>query len=605
MSLLSNFYNGIDSSSANDFIPLVPSRQIRRVINPTGLPLDNYLVWFDCGNPKDLLSISQFALGYTSLLYFVRIPTAFPNIWGPWISITGIGGGGILNVLAGAGITVINGGGPNVTVSETNPIPSGLVINNALIWNGVAWVSQQISSNIIANNSIVAGVSVTGALDQLQNEVNAVIGGLITTIQAGAGITVTNPNGPVVTVAETNAIPAGLAMNETLIWNGISWASQLMSSNFVSNNSLTVAGASVSSALDTLQAEIGAVGGVITFNGRNGNVVSLAISPYDYGSDILQNNSVINAGAGTITQALNFLDAHSGVSSFNGRVGAVVPLNAPPFDYTSSQLDNTSLVVGLTVTDALNTLQSEAILIPGIALTNDTLVFNGAQWVANSQNGPANLFKGNVQNLVVATLTEYFPNTAITGNVAIALTGDTVNLPMYSFSSTVYPTVNTPQFQIICPDPVFNTFPGAVFQITAPNSTTNVGGTNFINCFNNSSLLGNKNVFSVGSDGTVYGKVFAPSISLRKYKRNIEPLILSSTVLKNIIPSTYNFLQDPEDLPPQAGLMHEDIKAICPEACLAEGYSLTGVMSMAFSLMKDMELRISQLEQEILLLKTN
>ena len=126
-------------------------------------------------------------------------------------------------------------------------------------------------------------------------------------------------------------------------------------------------GATVTAALDFLRLLIqGLTTGVSSFNLRQGAVVSAAA---DYSTTLITNSSAV-LGA-TATDALNNLQATiaglvTGVSSFAGRGGAVVPAAG---DYNSTLVTNSSTVAGATVSDALNTLASAS---PG-----------GATWSAN------------------------------------------------------------------------------------------------------------------------------------------------------------------------------------------------------------------------------
>lgn len=95
----------------------------------------------------------------------------------------------------------------------------------------------------------------------------------------------------------------------------------------------------------------GETAGVLTFEGRSGNVNS-AVGDYD--SDEVINQSGV-AGS-TVTEALDALDAEEApVTSVHGRTGVVV---AAASDYDASQVDNDSDVTGATVKDALNSLET-------------------------------------------------------------------------------------------------------------------------------------------------------------------------------------------------------------------------------------------------------
>lgn len=159
-------------------------------------------------------------------------------------------------------------------------------------------------------------------------------------------------------VVEATVVPPGGGAAGVTSFNGRAGVVVPLTSDYNSNQvdnvSATVPGASVSNALDFLRGLIASlVTGVSSFAGRSG-----AVTPQsgDYSSTMVTNSSGV-AGA-TVTAALNALAASiaalvTGVSSFAGRGGAVVPVAG---DYNSSQVNNTSGVVGATVTDALNAL---------------------------------------------------------------------------------------------------------------------------------------------------------------------------------------------------------------------------------------------------------
>lgn len=99
-----------------------------------------------------------------------------------------------------------------------------------------------------------------------------------------------------------------------------------------------------------------AIGGVTSWNGRVGPVIPL---PGDYNSTQITNLSTV-AGA-DVTTALNNLKAQSGVTSFTGaqgstRTGPIVALSG---DYGTDNITNQSTVPGGTDTQALNFLENQ------------------------------------------------------------------------------------------------------------------------------------------------------------------------------------------------------------------------------------------------------
>ena len=125
------------------------------------------------------------------------------------------------------------------------------------------------------------------------------------------------------------------------------------------NNNSGVGGTGVSGALDTLAAQIAAlVTGVSSVFGRTGAVTA---QTNDYSASQINNNSGV--GGTGVSGALNTLAAQiaalvTGVSSVFGRTGAVT---AQTDDYSASQINNNSGVIGTGVSGALNTLATSAL----------------------------------------------------------------------------------------------------------------------------------------------------------------------------------------------------------------------------------------------------
>jgi hypothetical protein len=238
MALIGNFYNGLDSVSASDYIPLVPQRSIRRVTNLAGLPAGNYIVWFDCSNPTDLLSICQFALNTASLAFYVRVPTAFPNIWGPWAAITPGPLGGVTSFNGRIGAVVPVAGDYNSTqITNLSLVPGAnvtLALNALLAMSGVSSIlagSNIIVSSPTGNVTISASLPLqalgnlvttasTGYLFQTGS--NTVVDGGI--IGAGSIVAVTNNATGVTTISSTaNVLSNGVVAGDVLEWNGAAW----------------------------------------------------------------------------------------------------------------------------------------------------------------------------------------------------------------------------------------------------------------------------------------------------------------------------------------------------------------------------------------------
>lgn len=147
-------------------------------------------------------------------------------------------------------------------------------------------------------------------------------------------------------------------------------------------------------------------GGVTSWDGRTGAVVPLA---GDYAASQVTNDSAV-VGA-TVKDALNTLaSAPGGVTSWNGRTGAVVPSAG---DYAASQVTNDSGVTGATVKDALNALNKFPVDI--------TLLTSFAASPAINQ-----FVKGNGPGVACSwgTLTSSPANPGDNNKLAIALNGD-------------------------------------------------------------------------------------------------------------------------------------------------------------------------------------
>ena len=184
---------------------------------------------------------------------------------------------------------------------------------------------------------------------------------------------VTTVNG----TAPTIATAANSSSVIELYWNGTAWfwgvaGTSAVSSVFartgavvavagdyaaskINNDSSTVTGTHVSDALDNLKSGYTAlVVGVSSVFGRAGAVVAAA---GDYAASKINNDSSTVSGT-HVSDALDALKALiaasvTGVSSFNTRGGAVVPVTG---DYAASNITNDSTVTGTGVAAALNTL---------------------------------------------------------------------------------------------------------------------------------------------------------------------------------------------------------------------------------------------------------
>ncbi len=137
-----------------------------------------------------------------------------------------------------------------------------------------------------------------------------------------------------------------------------------------------------------------APGGVSSWNGRIGAVVPVA---NDYAASQVANDSSVPGFS--VKDALNSLLAGGGgvVLSVFGRIGAVVAANG---DYTTSLVTNASTVSGATTTDALNTVQTHLTSLDGSVVSLGGLISGlQASNIHNNSTGPG--------TTVADTLTAY------------------------------------------------------------------------------------------------------------------------------------------------------------------------------------------------------
>jgi hypothetical protein len=133
-------------------------------------------------------------------------------------------------------------------------------------------------------------------------------------------------------------------------------ASQVSNDSSVSGANVKLALNALLTSLGSLSSTVGAlVTGVSSFNARGGAVTPAA---NDYAASQVSNDSGVsglNVKAALDALASTIGDFVSGVSSFNGREGAVVPESD---DYAASEVTNDSGIYGSTVKLALETLGS-------------------------------------------------------------------------------------------------------------------------------------------------------------------------------------------------------------------------------------------------------
>jgi len=204
----------------------------------------------------------------------------------------------------------------------------------------------------LPNDSAIAGASAKDALETLQAEIGAIVGG-VSSVFARTGAVVALPGDYTGTEITNNSTVAGASVT-----NALDWLQTQINNLFASaiGNDSSVSGSTVKDALNALLAAIAAlVTGVSSVYGRTGAVVAAA---GDYAASQVNNDSS-EAGAHVSDALTNLKNAIAalvtGVSSVYGRTGAVV---AAAGDYAASQVNNDSAVTGTHVSDALNTLNS-------------------------------------------------------------------------------------------------------------------------------------------------------------------------------------------------------------------------------------------------------
>lgn len=191
-------YNGIVPSQANEWISQGDnSVDLRIVVNPVGLPADTYLIQNDIGDNTNILSQAQFALDMANLNYYVRVPTALPNVWTAWVLIgPGAAFTGVTSFNGRTGAVVSVAG--DYTASQITNVPFGLIsavdvqtaidqlealvaaaipkpapaaVNDVLVYNGVNWVASSVHTtgnipNLIVNTLAeeFPGTAISGAV---------------------------------------------------------------------------------------------------------------------------------------------------------------------------------------------------------------------------------------------------------------------------------------------------------------------------------------------------------------------------------------------------------------------------------------------------------
>lgn len=197
--------------------------------------------------------------------------------------------------------------------------------------------------------------------------------------------------------------------------------------------------------------------------------------------------------------------------------------------------------------------------------------------------------------------------TAININGAISSPGDDdADLPMFSFRSGKTQGTGTSVCYISDETTGFSFQTASILRLDAPNSVSLGNGTNFIRCTNlaaqgvtagTGTYDAEGTVFNVESDGTVQALAYEV-LSSKEFKRNIDPINIDSRKLRVIEPAKYQYNQGEKV---RIGIMYEDIYKLAPEACNCENkhIDLAGVCGVLFGLVKDLEKRLSELENKV------
>lgn len=167
-------------------------------------------------------------------------------------------------------------------------------------------------------------------------------------------------------------------------------------------------------------------GGVTSFNSRTGAVVPVS---GDYAASGVTNDSSVT-GTG-VKGALNALLASigaisstiaglvTGVSSVFGRAGAVV---ATVGDYVASQVTNDSTVAGTRVSDALNTLKALVTITVNKVVSTLSDVQSATTIIASPATGPQYTAKAYIEILVAGIVGKLIVNEIHTGPSGTVLT---------------------------------------------------------------------------------------------------------------------------------------------------------------------------------------
>lgn len=218
------------------------------------------------------------------------------------------------------------------------------------------------------------------------------------------------------------------------------------------------------------------------------NTTPLSFSYVGTESSQVVNQSSVMSGGLTVTSALNSLQSQvvasvSGVSSVYGRSGAVVAVNG---DYNSSQITNSSTVTGATVTNALNALNTTVTaLVTGVS---SVFTRTGAVVAANGDYTSTQITNVSAVTGATVTVALNFLQTQITATVSgvssvftrtgavVAASGDYTSTQVTNSSSVIGATVTAALNALLAASGVTSVFTrtGAVVAASGDYTSTQV-----------------------------------------------------------------------------------------------------------------------------------
>ncbi len=300
-------------------------------------------------------------------------------------------------------------------------------------------------------------------------------------------------------------------------------------------------------------------------------------------------------------------------------------LKNPPSDWTDVYFNSVN-------TDTLNVTGGTGIFgtVQADLVIGNTGLFNQISGITGSFDY--------IQPIAPSNSIQYFGKGNFRGQLGAVL-------PMYTFDSFITQATGTSVMKITDQTSAFAANLASILNLDASSAVTLGGGTNFIRCTSlaaGGAPYTDNVVFNVASDGEAEALAFNVWSSV-DYKKNILPVQIDSRKLKNIEPATYQYISDSDDKQ-RIGIMWEDLEKLHPHACnhvrrevckekieKCESYDevcdkcnshfkcenheedeiieiakdnktvdLAGAVGVLFSVVKDLERRVSELETNCL-----